>query len=1259
MIVFNKPHALLFDGGYVSLGVHPDYDLEQALTFAAWVKPGAYSNQGTLLSKGYQVYEPQVQSGRWLFERGPEFLGSDDSIVRDRWMHLAVTFDAAAESGNVRLYINGVLDRSHDVRQPLARNGEPLLMGVRPGGETEDGLLFRGQIAEMALWNTAHSAWQIGQEMNGRPNPLATDLVGYWAMDDGDGGTVSDRGPRGHHGTVQGSVSWVRLAEPITVDTPGRVALGADFALGPAEVPEGATQLLSAPRVALPPSGRNGEARKFLDRANLQAQAQKQAQTLEGSTKLQQAKQGAAEHLDAAHHEAARLMNTARFDAIWFVYGARIHRSDAKGTIDLFRQSVPQGPPEPGPQAALMGGPAMGLDVMATSIWQRTGIAVSPAMRTTVSATGTWTISPDDRNLGPQGTTRFVAPPGYALPGAAPGALVGRVGDRVFLVGAGTVVPGDLAGELELAANDDVGNRFGNGYSDNSGTLQVGVSMDRVDATPAADLAVDPARGLIVWAQPFTPFTLYAAGTDGQGTRAVVPAPGAPVAAVALDTVGQRILYLTDEGRLCSVPYAGGDPQTLLDVSGPSTAHRWQLAADADNGRIYWTGPLGIWSAGLDGTQARMVIPPHEAPAPVGVAVDGTAQKLYWVDAELHRVRRANLDGTGVEDLYDAPHPVRGLALDEVSADLPELKQEVYWSAREERIGPRTPGIVGHWALDEGEGRTIRNRARPSIHSHLGTWRRDGDDLPPPLRRPATAMVFKGGKDFALLAAGSLDALPDASFTVEMWIKPAAVPATGEVSLLWYGEQAENRALHLSVLDGRPYMGFSSNDMAGKTPLTADRWVHLAFRYDRDRQEQAIFVDGVLDRAETGHGPLQSPAGGVASVGRAPVGEPRPFTGRMTALHVTARALTEPEIRASLADGKPADLLARVAHDPVWVDDDAPPVADRPESVLAFNGGGHVKLGTARALGLTNSSFTVEMWVRPDTVDGDVCLLAGGEIATGRGLHLLVRGQKAYLGLYSDDAAGATTIVAGEWVHLAFRYDAATREQAIFVNGAADARRTANAPFTGEGMVYLAGGFHWPRLHGAVSDLRIWSVARTDAQVARNVRGFREQYAMRGAVDASTAPEHLFEIPSEGSLVLVSKASADHERRLLAYRARKEAQARAAADVAAAHADSDQKIGAKHEELEKTHQESAAAVDARKAQHEQERAGNRDRVTNAQSQANQRVETAKQDAARKRAQGQSQAQDVKNRASSDASRMKGDAQAERDRALSERDRNRH
>lgn len=1127
MIVYSRPTALRFDGGHVEVGAHADFDLASAFSFAAWVRPTTESAlQATLLSKHYTAYEPQVQNGRLVFERGPEYPGTTP-VQMDRWVHLAVTFDAGAGDGNMRLYVNGELDTAYTLAAPLTVTTHPLLLGKRPGWD--DGL-FRGWMAEVALWSTALSGWRLKQEMNSRPNSAAPDLVAWWSMDEGEGEQVGDRSPRGHHGTIRGAVRWEALEEPITIGGSSTRPLEAGGA--PPQLPENPIALRSAPRAVLPPSGRNGAARRFLDRVSLHAQQRIAAAREDGSSRLQQAKESADDHVAAAHEEAVRRMNSTRFDALWFLYRRGVHRADARGTLTPFRTGMSQQPVTP------------------------------------------------------------------------------------------------LVGEA------------------------------RVGAEPALAecLAVDAERGRIFWALPHPPFSIFAAAADGSGDdRVLVRSHPTPVAALALDTVEERVFYLTGDGRLCRVPFAGGEPEVVLEAGGVPGPFAWDLAFDADRKRLYWTGPGGVWSATPDGLGASIVVPPHEAPAPVGVAVDGEAGRLYWLDAELRRVRHAALDGSGAEDLYEVEHPVRGLALDEVTPDS-GLPQEVYWSAREERITRRTPGIVGYWPLDEGDGRTIRNRVRPAVHSHLGGFRRSGDDLPPPLTAPSRAVALREPGDFLRLPQRYAERLVNRSFTIRMWVKPRATAA--EQGLLYFGEGAPGKGLHLLIRDGKPYLGFYGNDTAGTVPLVADRWTHLAFRYDLAAQEQAIFVDGVLEVAAAGKPPLAADPARALWIGRYLHEDTSFFTGSLVGLDIAERALTPAEIAASALDPRPADVLEEVEDDPAWIDSDAPPMAARPEAVLAFGGTGYVKLGQARGLGFTASSFTVECWLRPDRTEGDLAVLGTDARQNSNGLALLVREGKPYLAFFGDDLAGTSALGAGEWVHLAWRFDAETREQSILVNGVVDARRTARAAFAGEGMVYLGRALVGKRLVGAVSELRIWTSARTDAEISRNLRGYRERFVMRGPVGGAAEPEHLFEIPSEGGLALVSRLSADHERRLIAYRDRKAAQAKAAADVAAAHAESDALSASKQAELEKAHRESQAAIESKKASHEQDRAAARTRLAGAQTAATQRVENAKQDAARNRATAHAQAEQVKQKSAADAAAMKDRAQAERDRARAERDRHR-
>ena len=69
-------------------------------------------------------------------------------------------------------------------------------------------------------------------------------------------------------------------------------------------------------------------------------------------------------------------------------------------------------------------------------------------------------------------------------------------------------------------------------------------------------------------------------------------------------------------------------------------------------GKMYWTdlGIDKIQRANLDGTGVEDLIT-RGLSAPWGIALDGTGGRMYWTDAGSSKIQRANLDGTNVEDL--------------------------------------------------------------------------------------------------------------------------------------------------------------------------------------------------------------------------------------------------------------------------------------------------------------------------------------------------------------------------------------------------------------------------------------------------------------------------------------------------------------------------------------------------------------------------------------------------------------------------------
>ncbi len=101
------------------------------------------------------------------------------------------------------------------------------------------------------------------------------------------------------------------------------------------------------------------------------------------------------------------------------------------------------------------------------------------------------------------------------------------------------------------------------------------------------------------------------------------------------------------------------------------------LDIDFQAGKMYWAdvNDLKIRRANLDGTGQEDLIdlPGGKEPAfPSAVAVDSAGGKIYWGDQTLSTLNRANLDGTGQELLLSTPFH-RGLAID-------GLNGKVYWT---------------------------------------------------------------------------------------------------------------------------------------------------------------------------------------------------------------------------------------------------------------------------------------------------------------------------------------------------------------------------------------------------------------------------------------------------------------------------------------------------------------------------------------------------------------------------------------------------
>ncbi|NOZ04951.1 MAG: hypothetical protein GXP41_01170, partial [Chloroflexi bacterium] len=206
------------------------------------------------------------------------------------------------------------------------------------------------------------------------------------------------------------------------------------------------------------------------------------------------------------------------------------------------------------------------------------------------------------------------------------------------------------------------------------------------------------------------------------------------------------------------------------------------------------------------------------------------------------------------------------------------------------------PGFSLHF--DEAKGASTFHDG--SDNSHNGSCSGDWCPKTGVKGQMGLAAEFDGQNDVVRLPNASTLGLKDSSFTVMAWIraKQLAKPnspdnSEGDSAILGTDERSNNQGLHLVIRDGKPLMGLYGNDTAGTIEIKPNFWYHLTWRYDKDKGEQAIFVNGSLDTAKTGHSAFQG--NGTVYVGRALGG--RYFNGRIDELAIYPSALSAKEIR--------------------------------------------------------------------------------------------------------------------------------------------------------------------------------------------------------------------------------------------------------------------------------------------------------------------------------------------------------------------------
>ena len=203
-----------------------------------------------------------------------------------------------------------------------------------------------------------------------------------------------------------------------------------------------------------------------------------------------------------------------------------------------------------------------------------------------------------------------------------------------------------------------------------------GTSVETLVSSMSTDftsVGLDLTNGKVYWGDQIDN-NIQRANLNGTSVELVVTGIDEPTD-IAIDPAGGKVYWVDFiDGELERANLNGTNVETI--ASGTPNLGPFALALDLGASKVYWTdGLLGIRRADLDGMNTETLIAPGEQGTgiPFSIALDLSEGKMYWTDLGDPLLRRANLDGTGVEEVHNPTLADFYLAIDTTSRTL-------YWS---------------------------------------------------------------------------------------------------------------------------------------------------------------------------------------------------------------------------------------------------------------------------------------------------------------------------------------------------------------------------------------------------------------------------------------------------------------------------------------------------------------------------------------------------------------------------------------------------
>ena len=199
----NQDAVLNFDGtnDYINVANHASLQIggaNAALTLSCWLKRDAASGAERVFGR-YANYDYALEfdgANKPCFTiMGDTAHAANNAITDTNWHHIAATFDDAVSSGTIKLYVDGILDRT------ITSVGTITTASTDFRISDSGASAFDGNIVDVRVYDTALELADV-QKLSSKMNVGVGSPVGWYKLNEGTGTSAADSSSNSNTGTI-------------------------------------------------------------------------------------------------------------------------------------------------------------------------------------------------------------------------------------------------------------------------------------------------------------------------------------------------------------------------------------------------------------------------------------------------------------------------------------------------------------------------------------------------------------------------------------------------------------------------------------------------------------------------------------------------------------------------------------------------------------------------------------------------------------------------------------------------------------------------------------------------------------------------------------------------------------------------------------------------------------------------------------------------------------------------------------------------